>query len=182
MYEDHETEKELDEALLAEQVLGEIYLAVGGHRKIVHVEGRNLEHLIGAFAVRAGDQRGVHVKISVALEVLVDRHCCNAADAEDRAEQVCSGTQVCNGAKELSGVALGLDGIVLRAIAKERNACCLQLKGLLIFGGEHQRADHLNACPNSYLGDGVKIIKSILVNDLEIFEKGTVIYVQESKL
>jgi hypothetical protein len=113
----------------------------------------------------------MHIEISIALEVLVDRHGGNAADAEDCGKQVRAGTKMRHRAKELSSVALGLNGIVLRAISQKLNALCLYFKGLLILRRQHHRSNDLYACPNSNFGDGVKILKSIIVNDLQILEK-----------
>ena len=121
---------------LAEEVLGEIDLAVLGAGKVIKIKGRDSEHLACALAVRARDDGRVDIDKATLLEELMHRLCRYAAHSEHCRKQVGAGTQVLNGAQKLHAVALFLQGVVGGGSAFNGDLGGLELKRLLCLGGE----------------------------------------------
>ena len=79
---------------LAEEILAVINLAVLQPRGVFRVQGGHPEHLAGAFAVRGGDDGGVHVDKAPVLEELVNGEGRHRPDPEGCGEEVGPGAQV----------------------------------------------------------------------------------------
>ena len=126
--------------LLAEEVLGVVHLTVGGLGDVVQIQGRDLEHLACALAVRAGDDGRLNVDETPALEELVDGVGRHGADAERGGEQVGAGAQMLDGTQELHAVALLLQGVVGGGLALHLDGVGLDLQGLLGLRRQHHRA------------------------------------------
>ena len=167
---------------LAEEVLGEIHLAVLGAGHVVQIQGGYLEHLACAFAVRAGNQRGVNVNEVPVLEELVDGHGRQAADTEHRLEGIGPGPQVGNGAQELHGVALGLQGIVAGGRAFHLDLGGLKLESLLGVRRQDQSALDNQGSANVDFGDFLEILQSVVINHLNGGEISTIIQDNKAKL
>ena len=167
---------------LAEEVLGVIDLAVLGLGDVVQVKGGDLEHFARALAVGAGDQGRVDIHKVPILEELVDGHSGKAADTEHRLKGVGAGTQMVDGAQELHGVALGLQGVVAGGGAFHGNALGLNLKGLLGVRGENQRAANDQGGADVDFGNFLKIFQSVVIHHLHGGEISTVVQDDEAKL
>ena len=142
---------QVDRAL--EEVLRIVNTALVVAGDIVEVEGRDLEHLTGALAVRAGKNRRMHVGKAVLMEELVQGKRRLAAHAERRVEGVGAGAQVGHGAQVIHAHFLFLQRIITAAGAKHRDLVGVDLKGLLGARGHDQRAGDLKARVQAALGD-----------------------------
>ena len=167
---------------LAEEVLRIIDLAVLGLGDVVQVKGGDLEHFSRALAVGAGDQGRVNVDKIPILEELVDGHGGKAADAEYRLEGVGAGTQMVDGAQELHGVALGLEGVVAGGGAFHRDLLGLNLKGLLGVRGENQRAANDQGGADVDFGNLLEIFQGVVIHHLHGGEISTVVQDDKAKL
>ena len=167
---------------LAEEVLGVIDLAVLGLGDVVQVKGGDLEHFARALAVGAGNQGRVDIHKVPILEELVDGHGGEAADAEHRLEGVGAGTQMVDGAQELHGVALGLEGIVAGGRAFHRDLLGLNLKGLFGVRGENQRAANDQGGADVDFGNFLKIFQGVVIHHLHGGEISTVVQDDKAKL
>ena len=115
---------------LAEEVAGEIDVAVLVLRHILERKRRDLKHLTRAFAVRARDQRCMHIDKPVLLEELVNRGCDHRTHAKRRLKGVRARTQMLNRAQVLQRVPLLLQRIVRGAGALEYDLVCVDFKRL----------------------------------------------------
>ena len=143
-------------ARLAEEVLRIVHLAILRAGRIGDVERRHLEHSTGTLAVRSGDDGGVEVVESVAVEVLVDGVGHGVADAQHGAEGVGARTQVGDVAQELERVALLLERVgigVGRAVYLDFRG--LHLDALTRAGRGDQTAVHTDAGAR---GDGLELL------------------------
>ena len=166
----------------AEEVLAEVHLAVLGQGNVLQIHGGDLEHFACALAVRAGDQGSVDIDEIPLLEELVDGHGCQAADTEHGLEGVGTGPQVRNGAQELHGVLLGLQGIIAAGGAFHGDGSGLDLKGLLGIGGQNQGALDDEGSAHVDLGDFLEILDGVVINHLNGGEVSTVVQNDEAKL
>ena len=80
-----------------------------------------------------------------------------------------------DGAQELHGVTLGLQGEVAGGGAFHGNRRSLDLKRLLGIGGFHQGALDDQGCANIDLGDVLEVFQSIGINYLHRGEEGAVV-------
>ena len=167
---------------LAEEVLGEIHLAVLGQGDVLQVHGGDLEHLAGTLAVGAGDQGRVDVDEVTLLEELVDGVGGQGADAEHSLEGVGSRAQMGDGPQELHGVALGLQGEVAGGGALDLDGGGLDLEGLLGAGSQHQLAGDDQGGADVDLADLLEIGDGIIIDDLDGGEVGAVVQDDEAKL
>ena len=103
---------------------------------------RHLKHLARAFAVRARDQRGMHIDKPVLLEELVERRRHHGSHAKRRLKGVCARTQVLNRAQVLQRVPLFLQRIVGRARALHHDLICADFKRLRRVRRHDQCAAH----------------------------------------
>ena len=69
--------------------------------RIIHIKGRDAEHLARSLAVTAGENRGVYVNEPAFIEKAMDCLCNNAANTENSLESVRAGAQVQNRAQIL---------------------------------------------------------------------------------
>ena len=116
------------------------------------------------------------------LEELVNGHSGETADTEHRLKGVGAGTQMVDGAQELHGVALGLEGIVAGGGAFHGNALGLNLKGLLGVRGENQRAANNQGCADVDFGNLLEIFQGVVIHHLHGGEISTVVQDDEAKL
>ena len=103
------------------------------------------------------------------------------ADAEHRREQIGAWTQVRLGAQVFHGVALLLQGIIGRSHAHNRDAAGLELEVLLGFGGQLERAFHLDGAAQGDLDYLAEIRNGFIQHDLQVFKEGTVVELDEGK-
>ena len=168
---------------LAEEVLGEIDLAVGRARNIVEVERRDAEHLTRALAVGSRDDRGLDVDKAAVLEERVHRLRGHAADTERRAEEVRARAQVLNRTQELHAVALFLQRIVRCGRALDRDAVGLELERLLGVRREHELAVHDERRADVLAGDLVVIFElAALEHDLQALEAAAVVELDKAEI
>ena len=144
---------------LAEEVLAEIGLALIRQRAGVGIDGGDAEHLARALGVAAGDQRGVHVQVALVVEEAVDGLGRHGAHPEGALEQVGPGPEVLDGAQVLQRVALLLERVVRWALAHHGDLLRLQLEGLLVLGGDDQRALGLDGRAGGDALDDVGIVR-----------------------
>ena len=168
---------------LSEEILGKVNLAVLSTRRIVHIQRGYAEHLARALTVGSGDQRGVYVHEASLMEKLVNRKSNLAAHAEDRGEQIGSGTKVCDLAQEFYAVSLLLQRIVGGGCALNVDGSRLDLKGLLVVGGQHKGTLDYDSRANVQLCDLGKVLNELtLKNDLYALMTATVIKVDEAAI
>ena len=97
----------------------------------------------------------------------------DGADAEHRLKQARARAQIRDVAQELERVALGLERIILRAVALEDDLRRLHLQRAVAAGDELARRAHGRA-----VADGLhrgKVLHLVVVNDLHRREHGSVI-------
>ena len=168
--------------LLGEEILAVIDGAVFCARRVLHVQRRDLEHFARALAVAAGDDRRVHIDKAVLVEELVDRIGCRGTHAERRVEQVRARAQMRDRAQILDGVALFLQWVFRRGSALHNDFRRLQLKRLLRFGREDERAGHTQRSADVLRGDLLVILDIFSrENDLDAFEAAAVIKIDKSE-
>ena len=167
---------------LAEEILGEVYLAVLGFGHVVQIHGGDLEHFAGTLAVRAGNQRGVDIHEVPILEELVNGHGSKRADAEHRLEGVGPGPQVGDGPQILHGVLLGLQGVVAGGGALHGDGGSLNLKGLLGIRSQFHSAPDNQRRADIDLGNLLEIGQGIIINHLNGGEIAAVIQDDKAKL
>ena len=168
---------------LAEEILAEIDLAVVRARQIVEVERRDAEHLARALAVRARDDRGLHIDEAALLEERVHRLRRHAAHAERRAEEIRARTQMLDRAQEFHTVALFLQRIIRRGRALERDAVGLELERLLGVRREHELTVHDERRADVLAGDVVVIVElAALEHDLQALEAAAVVELDKAEI
>src|SRR5262249_44727227 len=100
-------------------------------RHLAEVQRRNFEHLAGALAVAAGDDRRLDVEEPLLLEEIVDRPADTIPNAGHGAKRVGPGPEVGERPQELKGVTLLLQRIGLGvSTAMHREASRRNLGGL----------------------------------------------------
>ena len=167
---------------LTEEVLGVIHLPVLGLGDVVQVEGGHLEHLAGTLAVAAGDDGGLYIHKTPALEKLMHRVGRRGADAERGGEQVGAGPQVLDGPQEFHAVALFLQGIVRRGPALHGDLGSPQLQGLLGLRRQHHGAPDDQGRAHVLSRDFLIIMQFIGAHDhLQIAEAGAVVELDEAE-
>ena len=149
--------------------------------RIVNIQRGHTEHFARALAVAGGDQRGVHIHKVLIGEEAVDALRGYRADAEHRREQIGARAQVRLGAQVFHRMALLLQGIIGRGHAHNRDAAGLELKGLLGFGGQLERALHLDGAAQGDLDHLAEIRHGFIQHDLQVFKEGTVVELDEGK-
>ncbi|MPM10171.1 hypothetical protein SDC9_56496 [bioreactor metagenome] len=125
---------------LAEEVAAKIDLAVFILWHIVQRQGRYLEHLPRAFAVRTRDQRRVDVDEPALLEELVNSRGHNGAHAERRLKGVCPRAEMLNGAQVFERMALFLQRVIAGASAFEHDFVCVDFERLRRVRRNHELA------------------------------------------
>src|SRR5207249_2954404 len=145
--------------------------------------GRDLEHLAGALAVAAGDDRRVDVEESLLLEEIVDRPADAVAQAGDGAEGVGPGPQMGDGPQELEGMALFLERISLMVgIAVDGDALGVQLGGLPLGGRFFHLADDGDAGAGAEFLDLALVVGQLAVgDDLQVTLAGAVVEFEEAE-
>ena len=167
---------------LAEEVLGEINGAVLTSGGIVHVKGGNSEHLACALCIGAGDDGGVHVNESAAVEEGVDSKRYLASYSVNCGEKVGSGAEVSLLAEELNRVALRLKGVIGGRGSLYCDLGRLKLEGLLCAGGEGKDTRNDKRCTNVLRCDLVVVIYFVSLKDyLNALEVGAVVEVNKAK-
>ncbi len=138
---------------------------------------RDLKHFAGTLGVGTGDERGVDVDETVALEVLMDGGGKGGADVEHGVERVGAYAQLRHGAEILHGVALLLERVVRGAGAEERDLLGVDLHAtLFVDGGRDDSADDLQRGTEGEAGLEVRVCKVVLVDDdLQMLECGAVV-------
>ena len=106
----------------------------------------------------------------------------DGADPEHCGEQIRPGTQVLHRTEVLQTVAFGLDRILWGGNALHRDLGCLQLKGLLRAGRQHQGACDDQGGADVLAGDLVVIIQRVpLEYDLQRLEAAAVVELDEAE-
>ena len=166
----------------AEEVLGVVHRAVLVLGHVLQIQGRDVEHLAGAFGVAGSDQRRVRVDVALILEELVDGVRADAADAEHGGEQVRSRAQVGLRAQELQAVALVLDGIVRIGGRGHGHLGRLDLERLLGLRGQHEGALDDQRRRQRQFRHFFEIAEELLfVYDLNRLEIGSVVQLDKSE-
>ena len=119
----------------------------------------NTEHLTCALAVGACDNGSVYVGIIAALEVVVNSTCHYGANSEHSVKCVCTGSEVRNCSEEFKSVALLLQGIVQRTLAKNFNGFCVNLNAAL--SCLNNLANNLKCCAKSECSCGIFNVSSV---------------------
>ena len=135
-----------ERGLLAEEVVGVVYLAVLGLLEVVEVLGSDLEHLARSLAVAGGDERRVEVEVAVLMEVCVYGHGHVVAYAHDCPEGVGAQTQVRVLPHVLKRLSLLLHGIVGAAQSVHLDVLALYLRCLARSRALHERTRGADAC------------------------------------
>ena len=143
--------RQVDRAL--EEVLRVVNaaLVIAGH--IVEVQRCDLEHLAGTLAVRAGENRRMHVGEAALMEELVQGKGRLTAHAERRVEGVGARAQMGHRAQIVHAHLLLLQRVVAAAGAQHGDGIGVDFKRLLSIGGQHQRAGDLKAGIQAALGN-----------------------------
>ena len=162
--------------LLAEEVLGEIHIALLVQRDVLEVHRGDLEHVAGALRVGFGDERGVQIDEALVVEELVDGESHGVADAEDGAEGVRPEAHVRDAAEVLQGGVLLLEREAHRvAFADDLDLLGLDLHGLAAADGGDELALHGEG------GAGGDALEELLVEEfrvrdyLDVIDGGTVV-------
>ena len=163
----------------AEEVLGEIDLAVLGHGDVVEIDGGCAEHGTGTLCVTGGDDGCVCIDKAALVEEAVDGKSSFAADAENSVEGIGSGAQVLDGTQVLHGVALLLQGVICRALALDQDDIGGQLNSLLGVGGLVDDTLDGDSCTDVQAGS--QLVKLVLSrnNDLQVLDDRTVVELDE---
>ena len=163
---------------LLEEVLAVVHRAVVGLRHVVEVQGRHLEHLAPALAVRVGQDGRVHVDEPPVLEELVDGRGHHGPDPKDRLEGVGPGPERLLGPQILQRVPLLLHGVVRRALAQHGDGVRLHLEGLGRVGGHDQLPVHLDGAAG---GKALAQLPPVVLKDhLDGLEAGAVVELDEA--
>ena len=168
--------------LLAEEVLAVVDLAVLSAGQVIEVKRRDLEHFACALAVGAGDERGMDIDEIALLEEFVDGVGDQTADAEHGLERVRARTQMRHGTQILHRMAFGLDGIIRRGRAFDKDLAGLQFKRLLRVRRQDERTGDNHGCADVQLGNFGEICKFGAVDDLHLREKCAVGQVDEAEV
>ncbi len=99
--------------LAGEKVPAIVHPSVGSQGQLLGLQHRHLEGLTGAFGIAGGYYRGVHIDKSLVLEKAVDCIGKQGAHSEYGCEKVGPGAQMGHFAQEFTGMAFGLNGIIL---------------------------------------------------------------------
>ena len=168
--------------LLAEEILAEIdhFLFIPG--RVFQVQGGDAEHLPGAFAVAAGDDRRVHVDEVAFLEKTVDGVGQQAAHPEDGHEGIGARPQVGDGAQELEGVALFLQRVIQAGQADHFDRVGFQFEGLPGRRRRHQLARDFQSRTEREFIDFAEIGQVVAIDDLQVLETGAVVQFDESEI
>ena len=151
-----------------EEVLRVVNAALLVAGDVVEVERCDLEHLTGALAVRACENRRMYVGKAVLVEELVQGKRCLTAHAERRIEGVGAGAQVGHRAQIVHAHLLFLQRIIAAAGTQHGDVVGVDLKGLLGVRGQHQRAGDLKTGVQAAFGDlGIVGELICLKNDLD---------------
>ena len=168
---------------LAEEVLGEVHLAVLGAGQVLQIQRRDAEHLARALGVGAGDDGRVHIHKAALFEEFMHGLRRHAADAERRVEEVRARAQMLDRAQELHAVAFFLQRIVRRGDALYRDLGGLELKRLLGLGRQDEDAldDEGGA---DVLARDLVIIGELLAlhDDLQAFDRAAVVELDEAEV
>ena len=158
---------------LAEEILvilAGLFGGQGGH-------GKGVARALG---VVGGNEGRMHIEVAAVLEVGVDGHAGHAAHAEHRLEQPCAGAQVGDFPQVLHAVALGLEGVILGAVAFQGDLAGLHLGGGGILVGGHHGAHHGDGRAHPQGLDGLKAVDLAVVDHLGVFEAGAVKEINEA--
>ena len=158
---------------LAEEVVAAVLLLRRRQRR--HGEG-----VARALSIVGGNQRRMHIEIAAVLEVGVNGHACDAADAENRLKQARTRAQIRDFAQVLHAVALRLKRVILRAVAFEVDGNRLHFGGRRIFVGRHNLARHGNRRADMQGLDGGVVLDGIIVDHLRILEASAIEKVDEA--
>ncbi len=164
--------------LLAEEVVGIVVVGVVVVGLCAKGLRGHLEHFAGAFRVRTGDERRVHIDITILLEVLMDGSREDGAHVEYRVEGVRAQTDVRHGAQELERMALLLKRVVRGAVAEEFDLGRVDLHAaFLVDGGRHDRAGHAKRDAKAQeLRQCIALREfGFIDDDLDVLERGAVV-------
>ena len=116
------------------------------------------------------------------LEEFVDGVGDQTADAEHGLERVRARTQMRHGTQILHRMAFGLDGIIRRGRAFDKDLAGLQFKRLLRVRRQDERTGDNHGCADVQLGNFGEICKFGAVDDLHLREKCAVGQVDEAEV
>ena len=169
--------------LLAEEVLAVVDFALLVPGDVVEVKGRHREHLARTLGIGCGDEGSVQIYEALGMEIFVDCEGHLAAEPEDCAEGVGSGTHVRHCPEVFEGGVLLLQGIAHGvALTVDGNLLCLDLHALSATHGFHELA------PDAYAGSGADSGKfrsglGVLVHDhLDVLDCRSVVQGYEGYL
>ncbi len=157
---DVELPRHRQERLAAEEILGEIDLALRRARQVGEIERRDPEQRAGALGVGRGDDRRVDPEEAVLVEEAMDRLRQRVAHPRRRADHVGARPQMRHLAQELHRVRLRLDRIGVRVVdpADHLDRARLHLERLPLGGRRHDRPGRLDRATGRELEDLVGVI------------------------
>ncbi|MPM27916.1 hypothetical protein SDC9_74432 [bioreactor metagenome] len=168
---------------LSEKVLGIVHPAVLGAGRIFHIQRGDPEHLASAFTVAGGDNGGMHIDETLALEKLMDGIGRDAPHPEGGGKQIRPGPQVLNRAEELRAMALFLKGIIGGGGPLHLDLRGLQLQRLLGVGSQYHRAGDQQRRAHVLRYDPGVVHQIVRVqNYLQILEVGAVVQLHEAEV
>ena len=121
----------------------------------------------------------MHIHISPVLEIRMDCHGGNAADAEYRLEQAGPRTQVSDFPQEFHGVPLRLQRIVLRAVPFQHDGFRLDFRSFRILVAGDDLSGYGDGAADMQRLDLIKPGHIIVIHHLRISEAGSVEEIDE---
>ena len=155
----------------------EVVLRLAGLAHLLRGDGEGVARPLG---VVGGDQRRVDIDVAAGLEVVVDGLRGDGADAEDGLEQARARAQVRDVAQELEGMALGLQRIILRAVAHQREGLRLHLRHAV--SALNEPAGRLDGRAVSQRLHAGKVLHLLVIDDLHRGKRGAVEKLDESDI
>ena len=162
--------------VLAEEVLGEVHVALLVQRDVLEVHRGDLEHVTGALRVGFGDERGMEIDEALVVEELVDSEGHRVADAEDRTESVGPEAHVRDAPEILQRSILLLEREAHRvALADDLDLLGLDFHGLAAADGRDELALHSEGRAGGDALEELLVEELGIRHDLDIVDGGTVV-------
>ena len=122
----------------------------------------------------------MHIEVAAVLEVGMNGHACDTADAENRLKQARTRAQIRDFAQVLHAVALRLKRVILRAVAFEVDGNRLHFGCRRIFVRRHDLARHGNRRADMQGLNRRIVFDGIIVDHLRVLEAGAIEKVDEA--
>ena len=162
--------------LLAEEVLGEVNVALLVQGDVLQVHGGYLEHVSCAFGIGFRDERGMEIHEALFIEELVDGKGHGVADAENCAEGVGPEAHVGYAAEVLKGGVLFLEGEAHGvAVSKDLDFRSLDFHGLAAAHGLYQLSFYGQGCTGGDALDEFFVKELRICYNLDIVDGGAVV-------